>query len=351
MSERSGKVQTVLGLVDPSELGHTQTHEHLLVDLWLHNAHQVVQWPASMRGRADEEICIENYSWVRRYGNRAATNNRLLSEADAISEMERYRISGGGTVVEATSIGIARDPLGLARISRATGVRVIMGAGYYVADAHPPEVARMTEGELTERIVRDVEEGADDTGLRSGIIGEIGLSWPVHPDEEKVLRAASKAMKRTGAPLIIHPGRGTEAPLDAMRIVLDAGGDPERTIMSHIDRTLFDLDSMIDLAKTGAYIEFDLFGQEFSYYRLANIDMPNDGQRIEYMIGLMEAGYGDQVVIAQDICHKVHMALYGGEGYNHILENVLPIMRRKGMTGDDLEHILERNPARVLAFV
>ena len=139
MSERSGKVQTVLGLVSPSELGHTQTHEHLLVDLWLHNAHQVTQWPASMRGRVNDSISIDNYSWIRRYGNRVATNNRLLSEADAVSEMERYRISGGGTVVEATSIGIARDPLGLARISRATGVRVIMGAGYYLGGTHPLE--------------------------------------------------------------------------------------------------------------------------------------------------------------------------------------------------------------------
>ena len=351
MTERSGKVQTILGLVDPSELGHTQTHEHLLVDLWLHNAPSVSELPASIRGQVDEPIRLENYAWVRRYGNRVATNNRLISESDAISEMHQYRTSGGGTVVEATSIGIARDPVGLARISRATGVRVIMGAGYYVADAHPPEVARMSEQELIERIVRDVVEGADGTGLKSGIIGEIGLTWPVHPDEEKVLRAGAKAMKQTGAPLLIHPGRGTAAPIEAMRVVMKAGGDPERTIMSHIDRTLFDLDSMVELAKTGAYIEFDLFGQESSYYRLAPIDMPNDAMRIDYMMGLMDAGYGDQVVMAQDICHKVHMAMYGGEGYNHILENVVPIMRRKGMTADDLEGILVRNPARVLSFV
>jgi phosphotriesterase-related protein len=121
--------------------------------------------------------------------------------------------------------------------------------------------------------------------------------------------------------------------------------------MSHIDRTLFSLADMVQLAQTGCYLEFDLFGQEFSYYPLAPIDMPNDAMRVEYLRGLMAAGYREKLVIAQDICHKVHLTKYGGEGYAHILEHVVPIMRRKGMTQDDINIILITNPARILAFV
>src|SRR5581483_10455510 len=142
-------------------------------------------------------------------------NLRLFSESDATAEMLLYRAAGGGTVVDATSIGINRDPLGLARISRASGVQVVMGAGYYVAEYHPPAVSGLSEVAIYEQIVRDVEDGVDDTGLRSGIIGEIGMTWPVHPDEVKVLRAAARAQVRTGAPLLIHPGRNTAAPLHA----------------------------------------------------------------------------------------------------------------------------------------
>lgn len=348
MSIRTGKVQTVLGLVEPAALGHTQTHEHLLIDLSPRVRGEI---PAGVQGRAAEPIRLENYYWHRRNSNASPDNLRLTSEADAIAELHLYRAAGGGAVVDATSIGIARDPAGLARVSRATGVHVVMGAGYYVADYHPATVDGMSEEQIIEQIVRDIEEGVDGTGIRSGIIGEIGLTWPVHPNEAKVLRAAARAQVRTGAPLLIHPGRHPAAPLHAMNIVQEAGGDPERTIMSHIDRTLFSLDAMVELARTGCYVEFDLFGQEFSYYPLAPIDMPNDAMRIDYLRGLIAAGYRDKLVIAQDICHKVHLTKYGGEGYSHILENVVPIMRRKGMTDDDIDAILVHNPARILAFV
>ncbi len=350
MSERSGKAQTVLGLVDPSELGHTQTHEHLLSDLsWYYDV-TVESQPAGVRGRAMAPICLENYGWVRHNWTSNRHNMSLTSESDATAEMRQYHASGGGSVVDATSKGIARDPEGLARISRATGVGVVMGAGYYVVEAHPVEVGRMSEEELAESMVRDVVEGADGTGIRSGIIGEIGLSYPVHPDEEKVLRAAAKAQVETGAPLLIHPGRDPAAPGDAMRIVREAEGDPERTVMSHIDRTIFSLGEILELAQTGCYVEFDLFGQESSYYPLAPIDMPNDATRINYLMGLMDAGFDRKLVIAQDICTKVHLTKYGGEGYSHILENVVPIMRRKGMSVQEVDTILVHNPARILAF-
>lgn len=347
MSERTGKVQTVLGLVDPATLGHSQTHEHLLIDL---TRPDMYSGPAGGRGRGGEPITLENYGWTRRNWDRHIDNHRLTSESDAIFEMQRYKAAGGGTIVDATSLGIARDPSGLARISSATGVHVVMGAGYYVAAHHPPEVAELSEHQIVEQIVRDIVEGVDGTSMCSGIIGEIGLTWPVHPNEEKVLRAAARAQRETGAPLLIHPGRHTRAPLDAMRIVDDAGGDARRTIMSHIDRTLFDLESMLELAATGCYVELDLFGQESSYYPLAPIDMPNDATRVDYLIGMIAAGHLDQLVIAQDICKKVNLSRYGGEGYDHILENVLPLMRRKGMSADEIDAILVRNPARVMAF-
>src|SRR5205085_8761699 len=124
---------------------------------------------------------------------------------------------------------------------------------------------------------------------------------------------------------------------DAVRQAGQAGGDPKRMIVSHIDRTLFTLEAMNALAAEGCYVEFDLFGQESSYYPLAPIDMPNDAMRVNYLRGLIEAGYLEQLVIAQDICNKAHTSKYGGEGYGHILENVVPLMRRKGMRADEID--------------
>ena len=340
MSERSGTVQTVLGPVDPSSLGHTQPHEHLLCNLV----------PLQYRDQPGEPIELENLAELRRNWISNPFNLVLDSEPDAIEEMLRYRSAGGGALVDATSIGIARDPEGLVRISQESGVQVVMGSGYYQATYHPDAVRECDDAELCEGIVRDLTEGVDGTGIRSGIIGEIGLDWPMQPDEVRVLRAAVRAQRETGAAVLIHPGRHPDAPLHAIRELQEAGGDPERAILCHVDRTLFDLEAMCALAGTGCYLEFDLFGQESSFYPLAPIDMPNDGTRIDYLMGLCDAGFSERLLVSQDICTKLHLTRYGGESYAHILENVLPMMERKGMDKRVVATICVENPTRVLTF-
>lgn len=341
MSHLSGNVQTVLGPINPTAMGQTLTHEHLLLD---------ISAPET-RNDPGEPITLENSGRFRRHAGLNPFNLRLTSEAEATEEMRHFKAAGGGTIVEATSMGLCRDPEGLRRIAQASGVHVVMGASYYVHNYHPPEVASMTEADITDVIVRDVTEGVGDTGIKAGLIGEVGLFWPMHTDEIKVLRASARAQQETGAPLMIHPGRDTAAPLEAMRIVHEAGGDAHRTIMAHIDRTLFSLESMVALARTGCYLEFDLFGKESSFYPLAPIDMPNDAMRIDHLMRLIEAGYRDQLVIAHDICFKTCLMKYGGDGYEHILKNVVPVMRRKGMSEDDISAILVHNPARIMTFV
>lgn len=341
-----GKVRTVLGDVEPSALGFTQTHEHVFVDLTLPPPRET---PISGRRGYYERIRPESFYRIRR-DVMVQDNLLLVDEEVAIEELKVFEALGGKTIVDATSIGLGRDPEALARVSRATGLHVMMGAGYYVADYHPDNVALLSEDDISDEIVRDVLEGVGDTGIRAGVIGEIGMHWPAREDEVKVLRAASRAQRETGAPLMIHPGREAEAPLHHIRVVEDAGGDPRRTIMCHIDRTLLDLESILALAETGCYVEFDLFGQEESYYAWSPIDRPTDATRVALLIELIEAGYRDKLLIAQDICQKTHLARYGGEGYGHILKHVLPLMRRKGMSQDDIDAITLHNPARILAF-
>lgn len=341
MAPLSGKVQTVLGPVDPSELGHVQPHEHLFVNLI----------PPNLRDLKGEPIRMEDLGFLRRNWISNPENLFLDAEEDALYEMRRFRESGGGTIVDQTIHGLVPNPEALARVSRETGVHVVAGSGFYQAEYHPSEMARWDEEEVADRILREIGEGFSDTGIRAGLIGEIGLSWPVHPDEEKVLRGAIRAQGRSGASVSIHPGRNERAPLQAMRIVAEEGGNPGRTIMCHVDRTLFDLGSMIELAETGCYLEFDLFGQESSFYPLAPIDMPNDAMRVHSILQLIDAGYGERILVSQDICTKHRLTRYGGEGYDHLLQSVIPLMKQKGMSEETVDTIVKKNPARVLAFV
>ena len=342
-----GKAQTVLGPVPAGELGVSLTHEHLLIDL---GSTFTPPDNATSYSYAYQPVTMENLWWIRyNYGGNK-DNMELLDEDTAIAEAARFKRAGGRTIVDATSIGIKRDPLGLARIARATGLNVIMGSGYYVHEYHPEGTAGKSEDEIVEEIVRDIVEGVGDTGTRAGVIGEVGCSWPMHEDESKSLRAAARAQRLTGAPLLVHPGRDPRAPLQIMEIVREAGGDPERAIMSHVDRTIFDDDTLDKLAETGCFIEFDLFGSETTFYPFSPIDMPNDGKRLDYFLHLRERGRLGQLLMAHDICNKHRLTRYGGHGYAHILENVMPIMRRKGFLTEEIEQILVGNPARALAF-
>jgi phosphotriesterase-related protein len=340
MAAPTGFVQTVTGPVAAQELGWTLAHEHLLLDIQ----------PPEQRDLPEAPLTLETLGETRRYWGRNPFDSRLEDEADAIAELLAFKAAGGGTVVEVTSIGLRRDPAGLRRIAQGAGVHVVMGCSFYVHHYHPPRVARMDVEALCDEIVGDLREGADGTGIRAGIIGEVGLFWPLHPDEIKVLRASAMAQRETGAALMIHPGRDAACPMAAISIVKESGGDPARCVMAHIDRTLFRREDMLALAATGCTLEFDLFGQESSFYPLAPIDMPNDATRIEHLLALIAAGHRERLLVAHDVCHKHRLRKYGGEGYSHLLENVVPVMRRKGMREEDIEALFVSNPARMLAF-
>ena len=347
VSELSGRAQTVTGTVSPDTLGPAMTHEHLLIDMRF-----MFELPAeaSARFRALQPLSMENLGWIRYNWTGNKDNLTLLSEKTAIEEARRYMMAGGGTLVDATTIGIARDPLALARISRATGLNIVMGAGYYVGASHPDYMDGRTDGELARQMIDEITTGVGETQVKAGIIGEIGCTWPLTDNERKVLHGAAQAQQETGAAILIHPGRDQEAPREILEILAEAGADVGRVVMGHLDRTMRDFDKILDLADSGCYLEYDLFGLESSHYPLSDIDMPSDAQRIDILKKLLDAGHRDQLVVAQDICTKHRLVKYGGHGYAHIVENIAPRMRRRGYTDEDVDAILVDNPARVLTF-
>jgi phosphotriesterase-related protein len=160
------------------------------------------------------------------------------------------------------------------------------------------------------------------------------------------------AQKRTGAPLTIHPGRNEAAPQEIIEVVAEAGGDLKRTVMCHIERTMFKWRSVQRLAASGCYLEYDLFSHESSYYPLApSTYMPHDQQRLEQIARLISEGHLEQILMSHDVCAKHRLVRYGGVGYAHILENIVPRMRILGITDEQIHTILVENPKRLLTFV
>jgi phosphotriesterase-related protein len=341
--QTSGHVQTVLGPIAPDDLGPTLMHEHLLCDI----RHPSQRTPEAL----GPELTLQNV-WAIDYGKvKRAARNYLLDDGDvAVDEVALMLEVGGRSVVDLSCGGLSPNPLGLVQIARATGAHIVMGCGHYVHDYQDP--ANETRGveDFAEEMVESVEDGVWGTDVRAGIIGEIGCQAPWTPLEQRVMLGAVLAQRQTGAAINVHPGRHPDQPQEVADFIRVKGGQMDRTIISHIDRTIFDAERLWRLADTGCVLEWDLFGQESSYYPLADIDMPNDAVRLRAIRGLIERGHVAQILVSHDICYRSRLTRWGGHGYGHIFANVVPLMRRRGFSETDIDAILVDNPRRLLTL-
>jgi phosphotriesterase-related protein len=352
ISPIAGKVQTVLGLVDSCELGVALPHEHLTID---HTKANFCEPP----NPEDKEIAYKPVTpdilhWLRYYRTENKDNLKLPDEKKIIDELMPFKKAGGKTIVEVTNNGANRNPEALVRISKATSLNIVMGSGYYLGSSHPEDMDLKTVEQLTDEIVQDVTSGVDNTSVKSGIIGEIGCVWPLRSNERKVLIAAGRAQKLTGAPLNIHPGRKPDAPFEIIDILKNECADLSRTVMSHVDIRIRHHEERCRLADTGCFLEYDNFGWEGPRPVTLNwdpeIDIPSDEQRIKEIMQLINAGYLNQILISIDICLKTHLLSYGGKGYNHIQKYVVPLMLIMGMSQKQIDNIMIDNPRRMLSF-
>jgi phosphotriesterase-related protein len=342
--ELKGKIQTVLGPIMPEALGRTLMHEHVLCDIR----------PPGTRSDNDlgPEITLENV-WQINYGRglkRAGRKYMLDLEDIATREVRAMKHEGGDAIVELTCGGLSPDPNGLRRIAAGTGVHLIMGCGHYVEDYQAGRNRGRTVDDFAAEMIGQVLHGAWGTDVRAGMIGEIGCSAPWTDTEKRVMRAAFIAASETGAAINVHPGRHPDQPQEVADFAKALAHPTERMVISHIDRTIFDETRLLRLADTGVTIEFDLFGQESSYYGLSDIDMPNDATRLRLIRTLIGHGHLDRVVISHDICYRTRLVSFGGHGYGHIFRNVVPMMQSRGYSEDETDAILVRNPRRLLTF-
>jgi phosphotriesterase-related protein len=335
-----GEVVTVLGPVAGWELGLILPHEHVLCDL--------TPWALRDPAIPEAEIVLANRHAVEYRPLDYKGNHRLTLRDVARAEIAAFAAAGGGTIVDLTTGGIAPDPAGLAEISRGTGARLVLGAGFYTAEFVDAETRARPVEWLEEAIVAQLTEGAWGTEIRCGLIGEIGCSWPLAEFERRALTAAARAQRRTGVPINVHPGRNPDAPHEILDILGRAGADIVNVAISHVDRTYFDYPAILALATRGCWIEFDFFGIETSNYWFGAADLPTDWMRLHYIRRLMQDGFGNRLLLSHDICTRTRLAAYGGHGYAHLAANVTVLMRDRGFTEAEISGLMRDNPRRFL---
>lgn len=348
-----GKVMTVRGPVMPRDLGITLMHEHLLMDQTVPDD-TAGGWAMVGRTRPVSADDIALYNALVQMGNlgelamgAANRDNWLLTDkALAQKELQIYKQSGGGAVVDATSLGLKRDPKGLRLLSETTGLHVVMGSSWYGKGWYEPWMSEASTQDLADRIVRDLMVGADDTDIRAGIIGEVGVGgWPLADDELKVVRASAQASRATGAAILLKAALQPNDLHSVLDVIQAERADLSRVIVSGANAFAGDAGALKRLLDRRVWIAFDQLGQQPTV-RTKWLD--TDVARA--IVSLIKEGYANRLLLSHDVQSKTRLTTYGGAGYAFIQDYYVGFLKGIGVADEYIHQILVENPGRVLAF-
>jgi phosphotriesterase-related protein len=335
-------VQTVRGPIDATELGITLAHEHLWMDasalVAVHGYHttDVGPWNAAAAGEA------------RWNPGSHPDNYRLTDVAAAVDELAPFVQAGGRSLVELTPPSLGRNPIRVREISERSGVHVVLGTGQYLEPVHEAWVAEATEAAITERMLVEVRDGIDGTGIRSGVFGEIGTSDPVTPGELRVLRAVGRAAVESGLTISVHLHPWGHEGADVLHALEAAGADPERVILGHLNTAIDRPSGLLRLLERGATLGFDLFGFDHSLLGAGRWP-PSDRDVALTISALVDQGYANRIVLGQDVGVRTRLRRWGGWGYAHLLEHVVPLLLEVGVREPAIQEMLVVNPARLFS--
>jgi phosphotriesterase-related protein len=344
----AGKVQTVLGPVDPAEIGPALMHEHIFINFQKPMPEPRRFANAEEAAAYEQPITLANLHRVR-YGGDVRGRDFLGDFDEMYQEVMEFRKFGGRTIVDVSEIGLGRDPAALTRMSHATGLSIVMGASWYTKNYYPPDMDQRTVDELADVIVRDVTVGVDGTGIRSGVIGEIGIDGgPLTPNELKVIRASARASRITGAPMTFHAGGVNEERLVSIDASLAEGVKPEQIIMGHSGALTPNMPLVRRILAKGVYLQIDWLGVITGPDGV--LGNRSDRTIAAAIVELVREGYGDRLLLGHDICTKPQLKKYGGGGFSYISEYFLPELRRQGLSAAAIHKIMVENPRRALTF-
>lgn len=337
-------VQTVLGPISHTDLGITLMHEHLHNNL-LEAVHEG-RHPFT-RDAASEPVSANN-AWALREDPYSNPDNCKLDDEDATCEELGLLLQAGGRTVVDNTTGADRDPAGLQRIARRTGLNIVMGSGWCLAHGHDNSWATTNPADAAETLIHEIQHGVtleDGTLVRPGIIGEIGVG-PNFTDSERVtLTAAAIAQTHTGIPLLIHlPGWQRRAH-QVLDIVFENGVDPSSVVLCHMDPSGTDHTYQRDVAARGVWLEFDMIGMPYNF--------PGEGQSpavhetADAVAGLIADGLANQLLLSHDVFLKGMWTRNGGNGYGFVPTAFIPRLIDLGVDTATAASLLTHNPATV----
>ena len=303
-------VRTVLGDVQPGELGATSCHEHLIID---------------------SPFVAEHFPHIH-----------LASVEDAVIELAPWRRAGLGTVVDAMPAGQGRDIGRLAEISQRSAVHVVAVTGLHTAKYYVdvPWALDPDPDDLVERFSEEIDQGADATSHRCGVIKVATGPDGVDDRARRVFAAAAETHRRTGAPLLSHCEEGRHA-TDQIQLLDTLGVPLDRVVLSHTDKVA-DIGYHTELLGSGVNLEYDQALRQH----------PDEPRGSAWLMGRMAgAGFGRQLMLGTDGARRMLWTALGGTpGLAWLFTGYAEILSTYGIHAGILNTILVDNPARWLTF-
>jgi predicted metal-dependent phosphotriesterase family hydrolase len=311
-------VPTVTGPQPATYLGVTLPHEHII--------HRISNF-----SRKDDNTCVDI---------------DLMSR-----ELVLYRKAGGGTICDVTPIGVGRDACALREVSNRSGVTIVSGVGVYDVSTYPEQLVGASREKWADFLFAEVI--GEGTGIQAGLIGEVAshneshANWQEYrlfPIEEIVFRAVADVQKRTGLFISTHASLGRQG-VAQLTILGDSGADLGRVIIGHCDAMAHandlakDMEYFHQLLNRGAWLEFDMFGWE---------ELIPDELRFERVAALVKEGFVDRILLSMDICRRSQLCQNNGRGFLYFFSQVLPGLKRWGMSEAEIHRMTVENPARIL---
>jgi phosphotriesterase-related protein len=272
-------------------------------------------------------------------------------EADAITRLNELKSRGVDTIVDLTVIGLGRYIPRIARIAAATELNIVVATGLYTYNDVPMYFHYLGPGAelggpetMTDMFVRDIEEGIADTGIKAAILKCATDEPGVTPGVERVLRAVAVAHRRTGVPISTHTHAATRRGLEQQKIFASEGVDLSRVVIGHCGDTT-DLDYLEEIISAGSYIGMDRFG--------IDVYLPFE-DRVNTVAQMVERGHADKMVLSHDAaCYfdalpeETLPVVLPNWHYLHIHNDVIPALKERGVTQDQLDTMLITNPRKI----
>jgi phosphotriesterase-related protein len=259
----------------------------------------------------------------------------FMGDLDLMAEEIRAAGKEGvACIVDGGHPDMGRDLDFLKQLSMQSGMPIVAGCGYYSQPFYPPEIATMSEEQITRELVRQARTQP------VGAFGEIG-SWDEITDlERKVFRAVGKAHLETNLPIFTHTGIPGKSAVEQLDIFEAAGVKPQRVVIGHLGNLV---DPKVEvqkaICKRGAFIGFDRQGG------------PGDARQVPMVQALIDAGYAGNLLFSSDLSTANQIKRNSGTGYAKTVTVFAPKLREAGVSEETLHGILVDNPRRFLAFV